>query len=366
MRRYRIGVLEGDGIGPEVVRPAVESVDAARAAAGGPDVEWIPLPMGLSAYEREGSTLPAATVAALETCDGFILGPVSHHTYAAGRPEMANPSGTLRKRLDLYANVRPARSFAGVPTRYTGVDLVVVRENTEGFYADRNVLDANGELRPDADTVISVRVVTRRASTRIAEYAFALAVERARARGRAAHVTAVHKQNVLKLGDGLFLECCREVAARYPDVVFDTAHVDAFAMFLVQRPEAYDVIVTTNLFGDVLSDETAGLVGGLGLAPSLNVGARTAMAQAVHGSAPDIAGRGIANPVAEILSAQMLLAWLAERHDDDAARQAAGRIARAVDRVVAEGRVRTPDLGGRDRTEDVGRAVTAAIGEATD
>lgn len=361
MPRYRIGVLEGDGIGPEVVRPAVDAVEAARAVTGGPAVEWVPLPMGLSAYEREGSTLPAATVAALETCDGFLLGPVSHHTYAAGRPEMANPSGTLRKRLDLYANVRPARSFAGVPTRYAGVDLVVVRENTEGFYADRNVLDGNGEFRPDADTVVSVRVVTRRASSRIAEYAFALAVERARASGRTPHVTAVHKQNVLKLGDGLFLECCREVAARYPDVVFDTAHVDAFAMFLVQRPEAYDVIVTTNLFGDVLSDEAAGLVGGLGLAPSLNVGAQTAMAQAVHGSAPDIAGRGIANPVAEILSTQMLLTWLGQRHGDDEARAAAERIGRAVDRVVAEGQVRTPDLGGRARTDEVGRAITAAI-----
>ncbi|HEY8367829.1 MAG TPA: isocitrate/isopropylmalate dehydrogenase family protein [Thermodesulfobacteriota bacterium] len=361
MRRYRIGVLEGDGIGPEVVPPAVDAVEAARAVVGGPAIDWVPLPMGLTAYEREGSTLPAATVAALETCDGFLLGPVSHHTYAVGRPEMANPSGTLRKRFDLYANVRPARSFAGVKTRYTGVDLVVVRENTEGFYADRNVLDGNGEFRPDADTVISVRVVTRKASRRIAEYAFALAAERARARGRQGRVTAVHKQNVLKLGDGLFLDCCREVASRYPEVAFDTAHVDAFAMFLVQRPEAYDVIVTTNLFGDVLSDEAAGLVGGLGLAPSLNVGADIAMAQAVHGSAPDIAGRGIANPVAEILSMQMLLAWLGQRHDDDAARAAAARIAGAVDRVIAEGRVRTPDLGGRDRTADVARAVVEAV-----
>lgn len=362
--RYRIGVMDGDGIGPEVVGPAVDVVEAARAAAGGPAIEWARLPVGLSAYEREGSTLPAATLAALETCDGWILGPVSHHAYQAGRTEMVNPSGSLRKRFDLYANVRPARSFEGVATRYSSVDLVIVRENTEGFYPDRNVLDGNGELRPEADTVLSVRVVTRRACTRIAEHAFGLALERARARGARPHVTAVHKANVLKQGDGLFLACCREVATRHPEVLFDDAHVDAFAMFLVQRPETYDVVVTTNLFGDILSDEAAGLVGGLGLTPSLNVGARAAMAQAVHGSAPDLAGRAVANPVAEILSAQMLLAWLGQRHDDDRARAAARRIGRAVEQVVAEGRVRTPDLGGRDGTADVGRAVAEAVHRA--
>ncbi|HWP34994.1 MAG TPA: isocitrate/isopropylmalate family dehydrogenase [Thermodesulfobacteriota bacterium] len=358
---YRLGVLEGDGIGPEVVRAAVQVVDAACAAAGGPAIEWVPLPVGLAAYERDGTTLPAATLAALETCDGWLLGPVSTHAYDGGRPEMPNPSAVLRRRFDLYANVRPARSLRGVESRYAGVDLVIVRENTEGFYTDRNVLDGNGELRIDPDTVVSVRVVTRRASLRIAEYAFALAAERARARGATARVTAVHKANVLRHGDGLFLACCREVAARYPEVRFDTAHVDAFAMFLVQRPEAYDVVVTTNLFGDILSDEAAGLVGGLGLAPSLNAGARVAMAQAVHGSAPDLAGRGVANPVAEILSAQMLLAWLGQRHDDEAARAAARRIGGAVERVLAEGRVRTPDLGGRHRTAELTSAIVDAL-----
>ena len=366
LSRYRIGVLYGDGIGPEVVTAAVEVADAARAATG-LQVQWVELPVGLSAYERVGHTLPPDTVAALEELDGWILGPVSHHVYDVHRPEMVNPSGALRKRFDLYANVRPARAFPGVATRYPGVDLVVVRENTEGFYPDRNVLDGNGELRIDAETVVSVRVITRRASMRIAEFAFELAVERARARGwpdggaSAPRVTAVHKANVLRRGDGLFLECCRQVAARYPEVRFDDAHVDAMAMFLVQKPQAFDVLVTTNLFGDILSDEAAGLVGGLGLAPSLNVGTDRAMAQAVHGSAPDIAGQGIANPVAEILSLSMLFAWLGQRHDDEAARVTARRMAAGVEAVLAEGRTLTPDLGGAARTVHFTRAVCERV-----
>ncbi|HEY8486039.1 MAG TPA: isocitrate/isopropylmalate dehydrogenase family protein [Limnochordales bacterium] len=368
MGSYRIGVLYGDGIGPEVVAASVQVGEAACRACG-LAVDWVELPVGLSAYRSVGSTLPASTVEELERCDGWVLGPVSHHVYDVLRPEMANPSGMLRKRFDLYANVRPARAFPGVPTAYPGVDMVVVRENTEGFYADRNVLDGNGELRIDADTVVSVRVVTRRACRRIAEFAFQLARERAARRaagkgpgaGRPARVTAVHKANVLRRGDGLFLECCREVAQRYPDVAFDDAHVDAMALFLVQKPQAYDVLVTTNLFGDILSDEAAGLVGGLGLAPSLNVGSERAMAQAVHGSAPDIAGRNVANPVAEILSVAMLFAWLGQRHDDQAARRAAALMEEAVERVLAEGRVRTPDLGGGATTSDFARAVQAAL-----
>ena len=355
-------MLHGDGIGPEVVPAAVKVADAARALSG-LDVQWVELPVGLSAYRELGHTLPPQTVRALEGLDGWLLGPVSHHIYDIHRPEMVNPSGALRKGFDLYANVRPARALPGVPALRPDVDLVVVRENTEGFYPDRNVLDGNGELRIDPDTVVSVRVVTRRACLRVAEFAFELATERARARGRPdaarrrPRVTAVHKANVLRRGDGLFLECCRQVAARYPEVAFDDAHVDAMAMFLVQRPQTLDVLVTTNLFGDILSDEAAGLVGGLGVAPSLNVGHGRAMAQAVHGSAPDIAGQGIANPVAEILSLAMLLGWLGQRHGDDRARRTAAAMAAAVEAVLAEGRVLTPDLGGRAGTEEFTEAV---------
>ena len=348
----RIGMLPGDGIGPEVTA-AAESV--LRAAAGLHDLalDLVPLPVGLEAHARLGTTLPDETVAALRDCHGWILGPVTTHAYAGS--SMPNPSAALRKGFELYANVRPARSMPGVRALYDGVDLIVVRENTEGFYADRNVLDGNGEFRPDADTVISVRVITRRACERLARAGFELA------RGRRGKVTLVHKANVLRRGDGLFLETCRAVATEYPDVAVDDYHVDAFAMHLVMRPRDFDVIVTTNLFGDILSDEAAGLVGGLGLAPGLNAGEQQAMAQAVHGSAPDIAGRGIANPVALILSTAMLCEWLGQRSGDSTANALGGAIRRAVDDVLAAGEVRTPDLGGAATTEAMAAAVIARL-----
>ncbi len=269
---------------------------------------------------------------------------------------MPNPSAVLRKRFELYANIRPARSFPGVPSLRPDVDVVVVRENTEGFYADRNMLDGSGEFKPTPDTVLSVRVVTRRASERVARAAFELASRRSN------HVTLVHKANVLKLGCGLFLDVCRSVASEYPDVRVDDYHVDAFAMHLIMHPQDFDVVVTTNLFGDILSDEAAGLVGGLGLAPGLNAGDDHAMAQAVHGSAPDIAGQGKANPVASILSLAMLLDWLGSRHGDDAASTAAKKITSAVERVLNAGKTSTPDLGGTATTAEMTDAIVKAMG----
>lgn len=363
MGNYRLAVLPGDGIGPEIVRQTVRVLEAVQQVVDGLRIDFVPLPVGLSAYEEHGSTLPPETVAGIKAADGCLLGPVTTHVYDVQDPRMPNPSGWLRKRLDLYANVRPSRSYAGVPSLHKDVDLIVVRENTEGFYADRNLLDGNGELRPNPDLVMSVRVVSRQASTRVARVAFELAQERLRRRGRA-KVTIVHKANVLRQGDGLFLEACREVARDYPDVAVDDYHVDAFAMHLVMRPAAFDVIVTTNLYGDVLSDEAAGLVGGLGLAPGLNAGDDYAIAQATHGSAPDIAGRNIANPCAEILSAQLLLNWWGQRRGDDAAREAARRIEAAVARVLNEGTVRTPDLGGTATTADMGRAIIDRLAES--
>jgi 3-isopropylmalate dehydrogenase len=360
---YRIGVLPGDGIGPEVVPVAVEVASVAARAAG-LAVEWVELPAGLAAYEQFGETLPPQTVETLRGCQGWVLGPVEHHRYDPRRPGMRNPSGFLRKHFDLYANVRPARTFPGVPTRYEHVDLVVVRENTEGFYPDRNVLEGDAELRVTQDVVVSLRVVTRQACVRIAEYAFALAAQRAAQRGRPGRVTAVHKANVLRRGDGLFLECCREVAARFPEAAFDDVHVDAASYFLVRDPARYDVMVTTNLFGDILSDQAAGLVGSLGLAPSLNAGDRYAMAQAVHGSAPDIAGRGVANPTAELLSVAMLFEWLGRRHGDAAATDAADFVEDAVRATLARG-VHTPDLGGTHTTAQFSRALQEALRAAT-
>ena len=351
--RHRIVVLPGDGIGPEVVAAAVRTVEA----AAGDKLELVQRPIGLAAVESHGHTMPPETMEAIADSAGVLLGPLTTHLYDIFDPNRPNPSGVLRKSLDLYANIRPARAVAGVPCMAPALDLVVVRENTEGFYADRNLLDGNGELRPTEDTVLSVRVVTRRACLRIARAGFALA----RARGAARKVTLVHKANVLRRGDGLFLECARQIAADFPDVRVEDLHVDAAAMQLILRPATFDVIVTANMFGDILSDEAAGLVGGLGTAGGLNVGDGFAMAQAVHGSAPDIAGRGIANPAAEILSAGMLLDWLGMRHADNSLREAARRIARAVDRTLGEAGVRTPDLGGRATTNELADAVLRAL-----
>ena len=347
-----IAVLEGDDIGPEVVAATVTVLEEASRRRG-VTLEWERLPSGSAAVEEHGSTLPDAVVDRLREIPGWILGPVGHHIYPMGDPRFRNPSGYLRKNFELYSNVRPARSWPGIPAVSPNIDMVIVRENTEGFYADRNVLDGNGEIRPDEDMVISLRVITRRASTRVARQAFELA----RARDGKRKVTAVHKANVLRRGDGLFLECCRTVAADYPEIRLDDYLVDAFAMRLITRSEEHDVIVTTNMFGDILSDAAAGLVGGLGLAPGLNIGEGHAMAQAVHGSAPDISGRGIANPIAEILSGALLLAWLG-RNGVSAALVDAGRdVEDAVARVLAVGDQLTPDLGGSGTTA----ALTAAI-----
>ena len=351
-----IAVLAGDDIGPEVVDATVAVLDQAASARGIP-ITWERLPVGLAAVDEHGSTLPDRTIERLREIPGWILGPVSHRDYPLGDQRYRNPSGYLRKNFELYANLRPSRGWAGVPAIHPDLDLVIVRENTEGFYADRNMLDGNGELRPDEDTVISVRLVTRRASVRVARQAFELA----RSRDKKKTVTAVHKANVLRRGDGLFLACCREVAADYPDVNFDDYLVDAFAMRLILRPDVHDVVVTTNMFGDILSDEAAGLVGGLGLAPGLNTGDDHAMAQAVHGSAPDISGRGIANPTAEILSGAMLLDWLGRTRGPEALSAAARDIERAVGVALAEGGELTPDLGGKAGTTQLTEAIISAL-----
>lgn len=357
---YRIAVMAGDGIGPAAVDQAVRVLAAAAEGEPGLRLDFTWLPVGLDAHARHGSTLPTETIETLREHEAWMLGPLTTHVYAADDPTMVNASATLRKQFELYANVRPVRSFAGVPGTFPNVDLVVVRENTEGMYADRNVLDGNGELRPDADTVVSVRVVTRRASERVARVAFDLA----RSRDRRKTVTLVHKANVLRHGCGLFLDACHAVGREYPDIDVDDFHVDAMAMHLVMRPQEFDVIVTTNLFGDVLSDEAAGLVGGLGLAPGLNVGDNHAMAQATHGSAPELAEAQRANPIAEILSAGMLLEWLGTRHSDAAAINASRRVPDAVSTLLASSSG-TPDVGGSAKTADVGDALLEILSNPT-
>ena len=311
--------------------------------------------IGLAAHAVEGTTLPPAVFEAAQTADGVVLGPC--HTVAYPPPDEGgiSPSSGIRKGLDLFANIRPSRTRPGVPAAATEMDVVIVRENTEGFYADRNMMMGSGEFKPDADSAFAIRKITRDGSRRIAKAAFDQAMRRRR------HVTAVHKGNVLKVTDGLFMEAVREVAAEYPDVVLDEMLVDAMAAALVIHPETFDVVVTTNMFGDILSDEAAAVAGGLGLASGLNAGDDHAVAQAVHGSAPDITGQGIANPTALILSAAMLLDWLAARHGRNDMAAAAGCLETCVASVIADPVNHTPDLGGTASTAAFGEAVVQAV-----
>ncbi len=288
----------------------------------------------------------------------MILGPVSHNDYPPFAQGGLNPSGELRKRLDLYANIRPARSRGGFPPRCgSPVDLVVARENTEGFYADRNMFQGSGEFMPTPDVALAVRKISREGSTRIAEAAFSLAMRRRR------KVTAVHKANVLRVSDGLFLDCARAVAARYPQVAYEEKIIDAMAALLVRDAGVFDVIVTTNMFGDILSDLASEIAGSLGLAASLNAGADYAVAQAQHGSAPDIADKDVANPASLIGSAAMLLAWLGERRGDDRLINAATSIEAALDSAIARPEWRTRDLGGPLGTRAFGERVAALVSE---
>lgn len=352
---HAIGVLLGDDIGLEVVPEAIRVSQAALDGVGA-DVRFESIPIGRTALDTLGSTLPDGTLERLEQLDGWILGPIGHQAYPKV-PQAINPHPILRKHFDLFANIRPTRSYPTLPCLHQDVDLVIVRENNEGFQPDRNVFAGCGEFRPSPDMTISVRVITRAASSKVARAAFELA------RRRRKKVTAVHKDTVFKLGCGMFAEECRRVAAQFPEVAYDEVMVDTFAMRLVMRPQPLDVVVTTNMFGDILSDLAAGLVGGLGMAPGLSAGPRHAMAQATHGSAPDIAGRGVANPYAMIVSAQMLLAWLGAQKDDPRLVDAAALMGRAVDQVIADGRFLTPDLGGSASTREMGEAVAALTHE---
>ena len=335
----KIGILNGDDIGHEIV-PATIRVMKAAAAASGLDIAWSEIPIGRKALDDLGTTMPEDTLERLSGLDGWVLGPIGHQAYPK-HPQAINPHPILRKHFDLFANIRPARSYPNLPSVHKDVDLVIVRENNEGFQPDRNVVAGSGEFRPSEDMTISIRVITRNGSSKVARAAFDLA------RTRRKQLTAVHKNTVFKLGCGMFAEECRKIAEEFPDVAYQEMMVDTFAMRLAMNPQRFDVVVTTNMFGDILSDEAAGLVGGLGLAPGLSAGTRWAMAQATHGSAPDIAGRGIANPYAMIVSGQMLLAWLGRKHRNDAAVTAADGIAAAVDRVMKQQALLTPDLGGQ-------------------
>ena len=349
----KIAILEGDDIGREVVPEAVKVMKAA-AAKTGLQVEWIPLPLGRKAHETHGHTMPDVTVEALKSIDGWLQGPIGHNAYPRNDPTWINPP--LRKKFELFASVKPVKSYPNLPSVHKDVDIVFLREVTEGMQSSSVVFAGSGEFRPNDDISIGMRVVTRKGANRVAREAFEIARTRSRKK-----VTSVHKEPVFRLVCGMFAEECRKVAQEFPDCTLEEVLVDGFAMKLVMKPQQYDVVVTTNQFGDILTDEGAGIVGGLGLAPGLCVGANQAMAQATHGSAPDIAGQGLANPYAMIMSGQMLFEWLGRKRNNPQATEAAQRIARSMDRVIAEAKVLTSDLGGKASTSQMGDAVAAGV-----
>jgi len=330
---HRITLIPGDGIGPEVTAAVLQILDATDVR-----IDWERHDAGLLAFERTGETLPAALLDSIRTNRVALKGPV---TTPVGEG-FTSVNVALRKALDLFSNVRPVANLAGVPSRFQNVDLVIVRENTEDLYAG-----LEHEVVPGV--VESLKIITERASTRIATFAF----EHARRFGRR-RVTAIHKANIMKLGDGLFLRSIRAVATGYPDISYDERIVDAACMHLVMKPEQFDVLLLPNLYGDIVSDLCAGLVGGLGLVPGANLGESTAVFEAVHGSAPDIAGKNVANPTALLLSAVMMLEHLGEAI-------AASRIRAALRLVFTEGRVRTRDLGGSASTTEFAEAVATAV-----
>jgi len=352
----RLLVLPGDGIGPEIVAATLDVLREADRMFG-LELTFETTAIGMDSLKATSTTITDEVVAHAKRADGVILGPVSHNDYPPAAQGGLNPSGELRKRLDLFANIRPARSRAGLPARCgRDFDLVIVRENTEGFYADRSMHMGPGEFMPTPDLALAVRKITREGCERIVAAAFSIAARRRR------KVTVVHKANVLRLSDTFFLECARRVAVQHPGIACEERLVDAMAALLIRDPGQFDVIVTTNMFGDILSDEASEIAGSLGIGASLNAGHRFAVAQAQHGSAPDIAGRDLANPASLVESAAMLLAWLEERGRGAKFAAASRRIMTAVDAVIAVPDHRTRDLGGPLGTRAFTAHVIAALG----
>ena len=332
---YPVTLIPGDGIGPEVTAATVRALEAT-----GVKFLWERVELNAKVIEQAGSELPQPVIESLARTHVGLKGPVT--TPVAGGFQSVNVA--LRKKLDLFANVRPVRTLPGLKTRFqdVSIDMVIFRENTEDLYSG-----LEHEVVPDV--VTSLKVITRKASIRISKYAFQYALKMGRKR-----VTAVHKANIMKLGDGLFLRCAREIAKRYPEIEYKELIVDNAAMQLVMRPEQFDVLLMPNLYGDIVSDLAAGLVGGLGIVPGANIGEQNAVFEAVHGSAPDIAGRGIANPTALMQSAAMMLDHLGEQ-------EAAARLQSAIIAVYREGKHTTRDVGGTAGTEEFTEAVIAAM-----
>lgn len=329
MSKHTITLIPGDGIGPEIIAATVRTIEAS-----GVDIEWETQIIGAQALEKFGTTIPESTIESIKRNKVALKGPL---TTPVGKGFTSVNVG-LRKALDLYANVRPIKALPNVPCRYPELDLVIVRENTESLYAGLEHTVVPG-------VVESLKIITEKASTRISRYAFEFASLHGRKK-----VTAMHKANIMKLSDGLFLECFYNVAKDFPEIEADDKIIDNACMQLVMRPEQFDVMVLENLYGDIVSDLCAGLIGGLGLAPGANIGELGAVFEAVHGSAPDIAGQGVANPTAILMSAILMLRHLGET-------EAADRTEKAMMEVYEEGNIRTRDLGGTAKTADFANAI---------
>jgi isocitrate dehydrogenase (NAD+) len=330
---YQATLIPGDGIGPEVTEAVVRIFTVAKV-----DIEWERHDAGVTAFKRYNQSLPGALLDSIRRNKVALKGPVTT-PIAEG---FTSVNVALRKALDMYANLRPVRNLAGVPSRFSDVDLVIVRENTEDLYAG-----LEHQIVPGV--VESLKIITEKASTRIARFAFEYARQRHRKR-----VTAIHKANIMKLSDGLFLESTRKVSREHTDIMYDERIVDAACMQLVMRPDKFDVLLLPNLYGDIVSDLCAGLVGGLGVVPGANIGEDAAVFEAVHGSAPDIADKNLANPTALLLSGLMLLEHIGER-------ERANRVRAALERVLATGVVRTRDLGGTATTTEFTDAICKEI-----
>lgn len=334
---HSVTLIKGDGIGPSIMEAAVKVIEASGAK-----IHWHEAEAGLGAFEKYGTPLPDETLESIEQTRVAFKGPLTTQVGSGFR----SINVELRKRYELYANVRPAKSWPGVKTRYDDVDIVIVRENTEGLYAG-----LEHYLTQKKDIAESLAVVTREGSQRVIEYAFKYARDNGRSK-----VTVCHKANILKYTQGLFLDVAKEIAARNTDIEFDEKIIDAACMHMVMNPHQFDVVVTTNMFGDILSDLTAGLVGGLGLIPGANIGNDAALFEAVHGSAPDIAGKNLANPTAVMMAGVMMLNYLQEY-------EAAARMQKAIERVINEGGQVTPDLNPASKagTLEMGQAIVDAM-----
>ena len=336
-KKWKVAVIKGDGVGPDVVNAAILVLDAVKKKFN-LNIEYVPAEAGLNCVERYGTNLPKETLEILKTTDCVLKGPT---TTPEGANSLPSANVGIRKYFDLYADVRPNKTLPNVPSIKPNVDMVIVRENTEGMYSGL-------DFRVNQETTIGIRVITRKACERIVKYAFELAETRKK------HVTLVHKGNVLKVSDGMFKDIFYEEAKKHPDVKADDAHVDAITQWFIKQPEFYDVLVTENLFGDIISDEAAMIVGGIGTGASANIGDKYAMFEPIPGSVPKYTGMDKVNPIGTIMSVKMMFDWMNYK-------EAGKAIEDAVHRVLEEGKVLTYDLGGTARCSEVGKEIASKV-----